>query len=112
MKCLYEVLGVERDVEEAGLRKAYRLLALKWHPGACWRVHTQRAQQWLALQVAPGHPPPPLLLPRSRRCCCLLANMRCLPLPSCCVMLWWDCRQEPGQPASSGGAVQRDSECL
>ncbi|EFN55589.1 hypothetical protein CHLNCDRAFT_23262, partial [Chlorella variabilis] len=32
MKCLYEVLGVERDVEEAGLRKAYRLLALKWHP--------------------------------------------------------------------------------
>ncbi len=33
MKCLYEVLGLERDVEEAGLRKAYRMLALKWHPG-------------------------------------------------------------------------------
>lgn len=34
MKCLYEVLGVERDVEEAALKRAYRLLALKWHPGA------------------------------------------------------------------------------
>jgi len=33
MKCLYEVLGVERDVEDGALRKAYRMLALKWHPG-------------------------------------------------------------------------------
>ena len=33
MRCLYEVLGVERDVDDAGLRKAYRTMALKWHPG-------------------------------------------------------------------------------
>lgn len=34
MKCLYEVLGVEKDVDEAALKRAYRMLALKWHPGA------------------------------------------------------------------------------
>ena len=34
MKCLYEVLGVERDVEEAAIKRAYRMAALKWHPGA------------------------------------------------------------------------------
>ena len=33
MKCLYEVLGVEKDVEDVALRKAYRMAALKWHPG-------------------------------------------------------------------------------
>eukprot|EP00967_Tisochrysis_lutea_P116672 scaffold188059_cov36-Tisochrysis_lutea.AAC.1 len=32
MRCHYEVLGVERDVDEEGLRKAYRKLALVWHP--------------------------------------------------------------------------------
>ena len=33
MKCHYEVLGVERDADDTQLKKAYRKLALKWHPG-------------------------------------------------------------------------------
>jgi len=28
----YEVLGVERDADEGSIKKAYRKLALKWHP--------------------------------------------------------------------------------
>lgn len=33
MKCHYEVLGVKRDAGDDDLKKAYRKLALKWHPG-------------------------------------------------------------------------------
>lgn len=32
MRCYYEVLGVSRDATDSELRKAYRMLALKWHP--------------------------------------------------------------------------------
>ena len=35
MRCLYEVLGVARDSEEAAIKTAYRKAALKWHPGGC-----------------------------------------------------------------------------
>jgi hypothetical protein len=34
MKCLYDVLEVDQHVDDATLKKQYRKLALKWHPGA------------------------------------------------------------------------------
>lgn len=36
MKCHYEILGVKRDAGDDDLKKAYRKLALKWHPGKLW----------------------------------------------------------------------------
>ena len=33
MRCLYEVLDLPRDCEEAAIKTAYRKAALKWHPG-------------------------------------------------------------------------------
>lgn len=32
-RCLYEVLGVEQEADEDVIKKAYRKMALTWHPG-------------------------------------------------------------------------------
>lgn len=37
MRCHYEVLGVRRDAAEEELKRAYRRLALRWHPGTALR---------------------------------------------------------------------------
>jgi molecular chaperone DnaJ len=31
-RCYYETLEVERTVNDAGLKSAFRKLAMKWHP--------------------------------------------------------------------------------
>ena len=33
MKCYYEVLGVPRDAGEDDIKKVYKKMALKYHPG-------------------------------------------------------------------------------
>ena len=33
-RCLYEVLEVDKDAEDDAVKKAYRRMALQWHPGA------------------------------------------------------------------------------
>jgi len=41
MRCHYEVLGVPRDCTEADLKKSYRKLALKFHPGVYSAIYNK-----------------------------------------------------------------------
>ncbi|XP_062942569.1 dnaJ homolog subfamily C member 21 isoform X1 [Cynocephalus volans] len=52
MKCHYEALGVRRDASEEELKKAYRRLALKWHPDKNLDNAAEAAEQFKLIQAA------------------------------------------------------------
>uniref|UniRef100_A0A8C4RLE6 DnaJ homolog subfamily C member 21 n=1 Tax=Erpetoichthys calabaricus TaxID=27687 RepID=A0A8C4RLE6_ERPCA len=52
MKCHYEILGVKRDVTDEELKKAYRKLALKWHPDKNLDNAEEAAEQFKLIQAA------------------------------------------------------------
>ncbi|XP_058272031.1 dnaJ homolog subfamily C member 21 isoform X2 [Hemibagrus wyckioides] len=52
MKCHYEVLGVKRDAGDDELKKAYRKLALKWHPDKNLENSEEAAEQFKLIQAA------------------------------------------------------------
>ncbi|XP_019938006.2 dnaJ homolog subfamily C member 21 isoform X2 [Paralichthys olivaceus] len=52
MKCHYEVLGVKRDAGDDDLKKAYRKLALKWHPDKNLDNAEDAAEKFKLIQAA------------------------------------------------------------
>uniref|UniRef100_A0A8C2XHF7 DnaJ homolog subfamily C member 21 n=1 Tax=Cyclopterus lumpus TaxID=8103 RepID=A0A8C2XHF7_CYCLU len=52
MKCHYEILDVKRDAGDGDLKKAYRKLALKWHPDKNLDNADDAAEQFKLIQAA------------------------------------------------------------
>uniref|UniRef100_A0A0K8RW44 DnaJ homolog subfamily C member 21 n=1 Tax=Crotalus horridus TaxID=35024 RepID=A0A0K8RW44_CROHD len=52
MKCHYEVLGVKRDASDEDLKRAYRKLALRWHPDKNLDNAEEAAEQFKLIQAA------------------------------------------------------------
>ena len=48
MMCHYEVLGVTTEATDSDLKKSYRKLALKWHPGKFrWNLAAIFSHNWM-----------------------------------------------------------------
>ncbi|KAM4052915.1 dnaJ homolog subfamily C member 21 isoform 1-T1 [Anomaloglossus baeobatrachus] len=52
MRCHYELLGVRRDCTDEELKKAYRKLALRWHPDKNLDNAEEAAEQFKLIQAA------------------------------------------------------------
>lgn len=52
MKCHYETLGVEQHATDDDLKKAYRKLALKWHPDKNLDNAEEAKKQFQVIQAA------------------------------------------------------------
>uniref|UniRef100_A0A452HLU0 DnaJ homolog subfamily C member 21 n=1 Tax=Gopherus agassizii TaxID=38772 RepID=A0A452HLU0_9SAUR len=52
MKCHYEVLGLARDASDEELKRAYRRLALRWHPDKNLENADEAAEQFKLIQAA------------------------------------------------------------
>ena len=52
MRCHYDVLGVARDAEDVELKKAYRKLALEWHPDKNTHRHDEAETKFKEIRGA------------------------------------------------------------
>ncbi|XP_055374324.1 dnaJ homolog subfamily C member 21 [Condylostylus longicornis] len=52
MKCHYEVLGIAREAEDSEIKKAYRKLALQWHPDKNLDNEEKAREQFQLIQQA------------------------------------------------------------